>query len=137
MLPVLREQDPIIMVDDNEGDIFLAYQCFQQASLKHGWLSFDNGRDFLAHLDAVKQGDERMPALVLLDVNMPGMSGLDVLERVRQDDHFKSLPIMCMLTTSTDPRDRERAARLGASDFITKPDSLNAYVRLFQAFGGV
>lgn len=75
-----------------------------------------------------------MPALVLLDLNMPGMNGLDVLEATRKQPEFAELPVFCMLTSSSDPNDRQRAERAGVSGFFTKPDDLQAYIEFFNSF---
>lgn len=74
-----------------------------------------------------------MPALVLLDINMPRMTGPEVLERVRTIPYFSDLPVFCMLTSSTDPADRARVERLGASGFVVKPNQPDDYVEFFDA----
>ena len=61
-----------------------------------------------------------LPALVLLDINIPKKSGLEVLEWIRQQAHFKSLPVL-MLTSSSRPEDLEKARVLGANDYLLKP----------------
>ena len=73
-----------------------------------------------------------MPALVLLDINMPRMTGPEALERVRAIPYFAELPVFCMLTSSTDPADRARVERLGASGFVVKPDLPDDYVAFFD-----
>ncbi len=130
----LANGNAIVMVDDNDGDLFLAETCFQRSQLRVPWLAFGSGHQFLRHLQLVKQGEQPMPALVLLDLNMPEMSGIEVLEEVRKDDYFERLPVICMLTSSSDPRDRELARRLGARDFFTKPSTTAEYVALFNSF---
>jgi CheY-like chemotaxis protein len=124
------------MVDDSEGDLFLAWECFEASRCANPWMSFTGGPPFLDHLAAVRAGTEPMPALVLLDLNMPGMSGLEVLEHARRDPHFVALPIFCMLTSSGDPRDRARAEALGASGFVTKPGNFADYVAFFDSLAG-
>ena len=74
-----------------------------------------------------------MPALVLLDINMPAMTGFDVLEKVREDEFFDELPKFCVLTSSADPRDRERATTLRALGVFTKPYEIRDYVAFFDA----
>lgn len=122
------------MVDDNDGDRLIARTCFLRSKLTNPWVGFAGGPPFLAHLERVRVGSEPMPALVLLDINMPRMSGLEVLERVRADPEFADLPLFCMLTSSTDPSDRRRANQLGASGFVVKPDRPQDYIDFFDAF---
>jgi two-component system response regulator len=126
-------ENEVIMVDDSEGDIFLARECFDFSTVTNPWRSFTNGPAFLAYLESVRQELAPMPALVLLDLNMPGMSGLEVLERTRNDPHFEELPVFCMLTSSSDPRDRARAGALGAIGFVIKPGAFDAYVAFFDS----
>lgn len=124
--------NPIVMVDDNPGDAELARICCERSRIDNDWLWFDSGPTFLDHLALVRAGTTVMPALVLLDINMPVMSGLEVLEQVRADDFFGQLPIFCMLTSSADSRDRQAAERLGASGFVTKPGRIADYVAFFD-----
>jgi len=123
------------MVDDNPGDAELARICCERSSVRNPWLWFDHGSAFLEYLDRVRSGAEPMPALVLLDINMPVMTGLEVLERVRADECFRELPVFCMLTSSADSKDRSTAERLGASGFVTKPDRIADYVAFFDSLG--
>ncbi|MCB9585377.1 MAG: response regulator [Polyangiaceae bacterium] len=133
-MPKLANDNAIVMVDDNDGDLFLAETCYSRSQLRAPWLAFRSGRAFIDHLGQVKLGQEAMPALVLLDINMPEMSGIEVLEQLRQDPFFNDLPIVCMLTSSNDPRDKARASKAGARAFFTKPSTTADYVALFDSF---
>ncbi len=126
----------VVMVDDNDADLYIAERCFKKSRLTNPWLSFTNGPDFLRYLGDVKRGDAPMPALVLLDINMPGMSGFEVLAETRDDPFFTDLPVFCMLTSSSDPRDEQRAKELGASGFVTKPGDPANFVAFFDQLVG-
>jgi len=127
------DQRPIVMVDDNLGDLRIAEICLDRSVLPNPWLPFTGGPDFLAYLSEVERGVALMPALVLLDINMPLMPGLEVLRRVRANDFFSDMPLFCMLTSSSDPVDRERAEGFGASGFTIKPDDPNDLIAFFDA----
>lgn len=129
----LHNKHEIIMVDDNDGDLFLAEQCLLESSVKNPWLPFTSGPAFLRHLAEVRHQRAAMPALVLLDINMPAMTGLEVLEVVRKDDYFRELPIFCMLTSSDQPGDRAAAEELGANGFVVKPSDPTEYVAFFDS----
>jgi two-component system response regulator len=129
----LANDNHVAMVDDNDGDIVLARNCFELSRLTNPWLAFPDGERFLDYLDDVKAQAQPMPAIVLLDINMPRMSGFDVLSEIRKDSFFDNLPIFCMLTSSADERDIERAEQLGASGFVTKPGSLDNYIDFFNS----
>lgn len=121
------------MVDDNHGDLFIARTCFKRSKLRNPWISLNSGAALLEHLDGVRAGEATMPALVLLDINMPRMTGPEALERVRAIPFFADLPVFCMLTSSTDPAERARAEQLGASGFVVKPDRPDDYVAFFDS----
>ena len=121
------------MVDDNAGDIVLARRCFDASRLRNPWLSFTSGKQLLDYLKTVKGGTSPMPAIVLLDLNMPVMNGFEVLATVRGDEFFRTLPIFCMLTSSSNPMEMERAQKLGASGFVTKPGNMNNYIEFFNS----
>lgn len=122
----------IVMVDDSDTDIFLARRCYRRSKVSNEWLSFTSPRAFLDHLGTVKAGDAAMPALILLDINMPGLNGFDVLERTKADPYFATLPVFVMLSHSDLVDDRERAEALGASGCVTKPNDLAAFTAYFD-----
>jgi CheY-like chemotaxis protein len=129
----LSTDGPVVMVDDNSGDRFFVERCFGASKIKNPWLAFAKGADLLVMLAQVKAGQQPMPALVLLDLNMPGMNGLDVLAAVRADKYFDEVPFFCVLTSSGDPRDRERASKLGVNGFFTKASDMDEYISFFDA----
>ena len=74
--------------------------------------------------------------LILLDLNMPDMSGFDVLAQLRRDPEFAEIPIVVALTNSDNSRDRERIIQLGANGFRTKDADLNDYIAFFNSLAG-
>lgn len=131
--PRLTSEGPIVMVDDNPGDRSLASRCFRRSRLANDWITFPSGVAFLDYIEGVKAGAQPMPALVLLDLNMPAMTGFDVLERLRSDESFRERPVVCILTSSRDPYDVDRAHDLGAAGFYVKPYDIGEYVSFFEA----
>lgn len=129
----LSSDGPVVMVDDNAGDLFFVERSFAASKLRNAWLPFSRGDDLLSLLEGAKAGRQPMPALVLLDLNMPGMTGLELLEAVRSDPYFNEVPIFCVLTSSSDPRDFERAKRLGVSGHCIKASSMDEYVAFFDS----
>lgn len=106
---------PVVMVDDDEVDVELLTAYFELSKLKdrHELLTFRTGGAFLEHMSKVDVGLQEIPSIVLLDINMPEMSGFDVLERLRADSRFADVPAVFFLSNSDSPRDIDRCSTLG------------------------
>ncbi|WP_458524659.1 response regulator transcription factor [Onishia taeanensis] len=109
-----------VLVVDDEPNIVLSLEfLMQQAGFEV--VTAEDGEDALARVA------EAPPDLVLLDISLPGISGFDVLERLRTDPALTRLPII-MLTAHGREVEREKGLALGADDYITKPFSTQALV---------
>ncbi|MFD1141224.1 response regulator [Larkinella insperata] len=132
MRPIDRQT--IFIVDDDEDDQFLIQHAFLRFLPGCRLELLGNGVELLGKLELVPY----LPALILLDVNMPYLGGFETLEQLREHPLYKSLPVV-MLTTSNQAEDRQRAFLLGAKDFITKPFELRGYqhvlLGLFRDYG--
>lgn len=120
------------MVDDNPDDRMVAERCYRRSRHKLPFLQLTSGDALLEYLEGVASGERPMPALVLLDINMPGLNGFEALEQVRQQEIFREVPVVMMLTNSDNPDDIRRSRELGASDFFVKPMRLADYVQFFE-----
>lgn len=121
------------MVDDSESDAFLARKCYERSKLDREFMILYSGQALLEYLDGVRAQTHTMPALVLLDINMPGKSGFEALTEIRAISDFRDIPIITMLTNSDDPRDANKSAKLGADGFFTKPADIDEYVAFFDS----
>lgn len=112
----------ILLVDDDEVDVFAVQRIIRKHQITNPLYVAQDGREALALL---RGGADRPalthPLLILLDLNMPRMSGLEFLEILRTDPIYQSLPVF-VLTTSDDPKDREAADRLGVAGYLLKDD---------------
>jgi CheY-like chemotaxis protein len=124
---------PIILVDDSAGDTLIAKSCYGESRLANPFLAMADCRELLGYLAAVVDGDATMPALVLLDINMPHMNGFEVLAAVRSIPAFADVPVIMMLTNSDNPAEIARASTMGANGFQVKPFDLTAYVAFFDS----
>jgi DNA-binding response OmpR family regulator len=115
----------LIFVVDDDPDVreLVEYKLLQQG---HDVQSAADGQEALRLVRGAK------PALLLLDVMMPGLSGFDVLKELRADEATKSLPII-MLTAKAETDDVERGLALGASDYMIKPFSPRELMNRIQA----
>jgi two-component system, response regulator len=116
----------IFIVDDDPDDRQIILDAFLENSPSVDYVFIENAETLLAHL----YSDETdHPDLILLDLNMPGMLGLQALKEIRSNKKFSQIPII-VLTTSTLHQDRRTSYELGASCFVRKPDSYTELVDL-------
>ncbi|GAB3252138.1 response regulator [Larkinella harenae] len=124
-MPLCNECECVFIVDDDEDDQFLIQQVFQLYSPECRIKLLSNGVELIEALEQAR----KLPALVILDLNMPYMGGMEALELIRQKNVLNTLPIV-ILTTSDQQIDQQRALRLGANGFVTKPTMLEGYNQL-------
>jgi CheY-like chemotaxis protein len=108
--------DYVLLVDDDEDDCFLTQMALKREVPQYQVETLPNGAALVYALDQAQV----LPRLVLLDLNMPIMNGLEALEQIRQDERYADLPVV-ILTTSDQAIDKQRADELRADGFITKP----------------
>ena len=115
----------IFVVDDDEDDQFLLRQVLCQHAPESSIRVFGDGEELLTALTQTNT----LPDLVLLDLNMPRMGGLEALQCIRADQTYDNLPIV-ILTTSDSASDRQQARALRATDYLVKPGTQDDMNRL-------
>ncbi len=119
----------IFIVDDDPDDRQVILEAFLENNPHIDYVFIESGEELLASLNS----DElNFPSLILLDLNMPGMLGLQTLREIRANKTFSQIPIV-ILTTSTLTADRKASYELGASCFLNKPSSYKQLVVLANA----
>jgi CheY-like chemotaxis protein len=116
----------IFIVDDDPDDRQIILDAFLENSPQVDYVFMENAETLLMHLHS---DETDQPDLILLDLNMPGMLGLQALKEIRSNKQFSQIPII-VLTTSTLHQDRRTSYELGASCFVRKPDSFTKLVDL-------
>jgi CheY-like chemotaxis protein len=129
----VRPDRPILVVDDNEAHRLIMRYVLGASCLSNEVLCFASGPEVLEHMAQVLDGSAQAPALVLLDVNMPGTTGFEVLEKIRSIDVFQRLPIIAILTSSDSELDRREAERLEADFLLAKQSGIADFVDLIEA----
>lgn len=116
----------IVLLEDNPDDILLTVRAFAKCGVDHEIITLHDGDQALAALLPADGEPQVRPALVLLDINLPKISGLEVLRRLRSDERTSSIPVI-MLSSSREPRDIVESYRLGANSFVRKPLSFTRF----------
>jgi two-component system, response regulator len=111
---------PILLVEDNPDDIILTLRAFATTEVTNEIIVVTEGESLLALLLPEDGTCPVRPAIVLMDVQLPTLSGLELLRRIRADERTRCIPVI-MLTTSREVRDVIESYRLGANSFVRKP----------------
>jgi len=124
----MNEISTILIVDDDDDDQEMLREAIATVATSVRCLSAANGEEALRLLQAT---DAHRPDLIFLDMNMPRMNGLGFLRHRGQIDSLADIPVV-IYSTSKRPEDEIETRRLGARDFITKPDSFEGIVRMVE-----
>ena len=119
----------IFIVDDDPDDRQIILDAFLENNADIDYAFISNAEELLENLNNPETG---FPDLILLDLNMPGILGLQALKEIRANKLYSQIPVI-VLTTSTLVKDRKSSYELGASCFLTKPDSFGRLVELVNA----
>ena len=123
----------LLLVDDDDADIFLAKRAFKKSSVSSRIQTAKNGEEGLALLRRETPFEAATrPDIVLLDLNMPRMTGLEFLEIVKIDDDLKSIPVIVMTNSQSDS-DMTKSYQRHANAFISKPIELADFMGIIQA----
>ena len=112
---------PILMVEDNEMDLDLCMQAFKEHAIANPLVVCRDGEEAIQYIDAhPESGDPAVPVIVLLDLRLPKVDGIDVLRHARQQEVWQKVPFI-VLTTSRQDSDIGAAYKLGVNSYIVKP----------------
>ncbi|MCB5176416.1 response regulator [Microvirga lenta] len=123
----------IVMVEDDEGHARLIEKNIRRAGVCNEIRHYTSGTAALQHLldPAIRNGG---PLLVLLDLNLPDMSGVDILAQIKRDEKLRLAPVV-VLTTTDDQREIQRCYDLGANVYITKPVEYETFSQAIRQLG--
>jgi CheY-like chemotaxis protein len=132
----MTKEVTILIADDDLGHVRLIEKNLQRAGLHNPVQRFENGQDILDFLFTRNDPHRGKEAsfLLLLDIRMPKVDGVEVLRRIKADAELKKIPVI-MLTTTDDPREVERCHTLGCSTYIVKPVDYDKFAEAIKQLG--
>jgi CheY-like chemotaxis protein len=133
----VRKEVVILIADDDSGHVRLIEKNLQRAGLTNPIERFENGQAILDFL--FRPGDGPHIArdtayLLLLDIRMPQVDGVEVLRQIKADPNFRKIPVI-MLTTTDDPREVARCHELGCSNYLVKPVDYEKFAQAMKHLG--
>ena len=128
----------ILLAEDNPDDVTLTLRALKKSKIMNEVVVAQDGVEALDYLFGTGKHAGReagvLPQVILLDLKMPRMDGLEVLQRLRADERTKLLPVV-VLTTSNEDKDRVESYTLGANSYIRKPVDFEQFVDAVQKLG--
>ncbi|MCC5614630.1 response regulator [Nostoc sp. CHAB 5836] len=137
--------EPLLVVEDSNEDFRMLQRLMRRMAVQNPIHRCTNGDEVLEFLyqlgnDAYARGENLLnskvalrPSVILLDLNLPGIDGRDILDRLKQDKSFKGIPIV-VFTTSSNPKDIELCYQKGANGYLVKPMDAQELKKTIQAF---
>jgi CheY-like chemotaxis protein len=122
----MAEEQPILIVEDNPFDLDLTLRAFSYQNLSNPIQVARDGEEALGYIEKWDQGAS-CPVVILLDLKMPRLNGLEVLQVLKSHSKYKTIPVI-ILTTSHESKDITTAYELGANSFIVKPVEFEKFI---------
>jgi len=117
---------PILLVEDDTVDAMTVKRALEDIKVTNGLPHVANGEEALEYL---RGGGNKKPCIILLDLNMPKMSGIEFLKIVKEDEELKKIPVV-VLTTSQDEQDKIESFKLSVAGYIVKPADYKKFVEV-------
>lgn len=123
----------VFIVDDSESELFLMEQAIRIADTAYEFAKAVSGEDLMQQLENMPADDPAaLPSLLLSDVNLPGIDGFQILERIKGNPTWQHIPVVLMSSVHA-PGNEAKGAELGARGVVTKPGSLPDYIALAKS----
>jgi two-component system, response regulator len=128
----------ILLVEDDESDVSLTKRALEKNHIRNELVVVEDGQEALDYLFCTAEHADRspsdLPTLILLDLKLPKVSGLEVLRRIRSGEHTSRIPVV-VLTSSKEQEDLATSYDLGANSFVRKPVDFDQFVEAVKQLG--
>ncbi len=125
----MNNRNPILLVEDDSIDAMMVSRALKDLKVPNKLIHQENGENAL---DYLKTKGSEMPCIILLDLNMPRMGGLEFLEIVKKDEQLKTIPII-ILTTSSELQDRHSSFNYSVAGYMVKPINYHEFVEMMKS----
>lgn len=125
----MTNQKPVLLVEDDRVDAMTVKRAIRQIKMHHPLIHAENGEEALEYL---KNSSNEKPWIILLDLNMPKMNGIEFLQIAKKDEMLRSIPVV-VLTTSKEQQDRIESFKFGVAGYMIKPVDYSQFVEMMQA----
>jgi CheY-like chemotaxis protein len=126
----------IIITEDDDGHAMLIQKNLRRAGISNNFRHFRDGQEVLDFLFG--RGDEKLEEsrsyLLLLDIRMPRVDGIEVLRQIKSDENLRRIPVI-MITTTDDPQEINQCHNLGCNNYITKPVDYSRFIEAIRQLG--
>jgi CheY-like chemotaxis protein len=132
-----KKEAVILVAEDDDGHATLIKKNLKRAGVINDIVRFKDGQealDFLFRRGAAPKRESGKAYILLLDIRMPKVDGVEVLRQIKADKELKKLPVI-MVTTTDDPREVEQCHQLGCSNYVTKPVDYEKFVEMIRHLG--
>ena len=134
----MKQEIEVLLVEDNMSDAEMTIRALKKNNLANRLLHLKNGAEALDFLfaEGIYTGRlvEATPKVILLDLKMPKINGIEVLEKIKADPRTKKIPVV-MLTSSKEDPDIQRCYALGVNGYVVKPVEFEAFHKVISSFG--
>lgn len=134
----MNQKNDILLVEDNPSDAEMTIRALRKNNIINGILHLQNGEEALEYIFATGEYSERnieeIPKIILLDLKMPKVNGLEVLEKIKSDERTKIIPVV-LLTSSKEDKDITDGYKLGVNSYIVKPVEFENFVKAVSDIG--
>jgi CheY-like chemotaxis protein len=133
----MKKEVVLLIAEDDDGHAELIRKNLHRAGISNELVRFRDGQETIDFLFSRGTGPRRKSDtayILLLDIRMPKIDGIEVLRKIKADPELRTLPVI-MLTTTDDPREIEKCHKLGCSNYITKPIDYEAFVNAIRQLG--
>jgi CheY-like chemotaxis protein len=120
---------PILLVEDDQVDTMTVIRALKEIHVTNRLVHLENGEEAVSYL---RDPESEKPCIILLDLNMPIMNGIEFLQVVKRDDYLKRIPVV-VLTTSEEQQDKVNSFNMGVAGYMTKPVEYRQYVEVIRS----